>query len=108
MYGKGTIMDYETVPTTVFTPLEYGSCGFSEEAAKSKFGEENIESYHSRYDPLEWVLQARDADQCYAKIVCLKSEKVRLLMFQKMIYDVISFASYFELVYLLLYNMIVK
>lgn len=35
--------DYENVPTTVFTPLEYGACGLSEEKAVEKFGEENIE-----------------------------------------------------------------
>lgn len=35
--------DYVNVPTTVFTPLEYGACGYSEEAAVEKFGEENIE-----------------------------------------------------------------
>lgn len=31
-------MDYVFVPTTVFTPLEYGACGYSEEAAIEKFG----------------------------------------------------------------------
>lgn len=35
--------DYDNVPTTVFTPLEYGCCGLSEEKAVEKFGEENIE-----------------------------------------------------------------
>lgn len=35
--------DYVNVPTTVFTPLEYGSCGLSEEKAKELHGEENLE-----------------------------------------------------------------
>ena len=35
--------DYVNVPTTVFTPLEYGSVGLSEEAAIAQYGEENIE-----------------------------------------------------------------
>ena len=35
--------DYVNVPTTVFTPLEYGSVGLSEDAAIAKYGEENIE-----------------------------------------------------------------
>jgi pyruvate/2-oxoglutarate dehydrogenase complex dihydrolipoamide dehydrogenase (E3) component len=38
-----TQCDYDNVPTTVFTPLEYGCCGLSEEKAVEKFGEENIE-----------------------------------------------------------------
>lgn len=32
-------MDYDFIPTSVFTALEYGSCGFSEEAAIEKFFE---------------------------------------------------------------------
>lgn len=35
--------DYENVPTTVFTPLEYGCIGLSEEAAIEKFGIDKIE-----------------------------------------------------------------
>ncbi|KAG7275903.1 hypothetical protein CRUP_009592 [Coryphaenoides rupestris] len=35
--------DYVNVPTTVFTPLEYGSCGLSEEKALEMYGPENIE-----------------------------------------------------------------
>ena len=29
-------MDYEGVPTTVFTPLEYSCCGLSEEDAEKR------------------------------------------------------------------------
>jgi len=31
--GKTELMDYVNVCTTVFTPLEYGCCGYSEEDA---------------------------------------------------------------------------
>lgn len=44
LYARGTLqMDYDAVPTTVFTPLEYGCVGYSEEAATAKYGEENVE-----------------------------------------------------------------
>jgi hypothetical protein len=36
-------MDYFGVPTTVFTPLEYGAIGLSEEEAIETYGEENLE-----------------------------------------------------------------
>ncbi len=45
--GSKGDMDYHAVPTTVFTPVEYGSCGYSEEMAKETFGEENIEVNNS-------------------------------------------------------------
>ena len=31
------------VPTTVFTPLEYGSVGLTERQAVNRFGEDNVE-----------------------------------------------------------------
>ena len=35
LFGGGTEkMDYVNVPTSVFTPIEYGSVGYSEEDAK--------------------------------------------------------------------------
>lgn len=40
--GKAA-MDYDNVATTVFTPLEYGCVGLSEETAIKRFGEDNVE-----------------------------------------------------------------
>jgi thioredoxin reductase (NADPH) len=42
-------MDYGLVATTVFTPLEYGCCGMSEEEAIEKIGEDNLEIYHINF-----------------------------------------------------------
>lgn len=47
-------MSYKFVPTTVFTPLEYGACGYSQEEAEEKFGKDNIIAYGSKFKPLEW------------------------------------------------------
>lgn len=52
--GSTKLMNYDTIPTTVFTPLEYGCCGLSEEEAIKRFGNDNIEVYHSIFSPLEW------------------------------------------------------
>jgi thioredoxin reductase (NADPH) len=47
LFSGGTDkMDYKGVPTTVFTPLEYGCCGLTEEEAQTTFGAENISTYH--------------------------------------------------------------
>jgi pyruvate/2-oxoglutarate dehydrogenase complex dihydrolipoamide dehydrogenase (E3) component len=71
-------MDYNTVPTTVFTPLEYGTCGMSEEVSIATYGEKNIEVYHSNIQPLEWTVPHREENACYIKIICnkLENEKV--------------------------------
>ena len=35
LFSEGKrLMDYRNVPTTVFTPLEYGACGYSQEDAE--------------------------------------------------------------------------
>ena len=40
LFGNGTrLMSYKYVPTTVFTPIEYGCCGYSQEDAIKTFGE---------------------------------------------------------------------
>ncbi|KAK1341521.1 hypothetical protein QTO34_017936 [Cnephaeus nilssonii] len=82
LYAGSTVKcDYENVPTTVFTPLEYGACGLSEEKAVEKFGEENIEVYHSYFWPLEWTVPSRDSNKCYAKIVCNMKDSERVVGF---------------------------
>ncbi|XP_070557651.1 thioredoxin reductase 1, cytoplasmic-like [Ptychodera flava] len=80
LYGGSNIQcDYVNVPTTVFTPLEYGACGYSEENAIAKFGEDNIEVYHTLFRPLEFTVAQRDENVCYAKVICNKSDNERIV-----------------------------
>lgn len=41
--GSTEHMDYDNVATTVFSPLEYGCVGLTEEEAISRYTESNIE-----------------------------------------------------------------
>nr|XP_054097820.1 thioredoxin reductase 2, mitochondrial isoform X8 [Callithrix jacchus] len=68
--GSSDLMDYDKVPTTVFTPLEYGCVGLSEEEAVARHGQEHVEVYHAHYKPLEFTVPGRDASQCYVKAGC--------------------------------------
>ena len=71
--GQSDVLtNYDNVPTTVFTPLEYGCCGLAEEAAKEKFGEDKIEVYHSNFWPLEWTVAHRPNNDCYMKLIVTK------------------------------------
>ncbi|XP_040458948.1 thioredoxin reductase 2, mitochondrial isoform X3 [Falco naumanni] len=80
LFGQSSeLMDYDNVPTTVFTPLEYGCVGLSEEAAVQCYGSDNIEVYHAYYKPLEFTVAERDASQCYMKMVCLRERDQRIL-----------------------------
>lgn len=50
---------YVQVPTAVFTPLEYGCVGLSEEAAISRYGADRVEVYHLGYDTLGMAVAHR-------------------------------------------------
>uniref|UniRef100_A0A9J7XWM4 Thioredoxin reductase 2 n=1 Tax=Cyprinus carpio carpio TaxID=630221 RepID=A0A9J7XWM4_CYPCA len=80
LVGHSTeLMNYDNVATTVFTPLEYGCVGLSEEEAERRHGKDQIEVYHAFYKPLEFTVAERDATQCYIKVVCLREGDQRVL-----------------------------
>lgn len=73
--GSTQLMDYTNVPTTVFTPLEYSSCGYTEEEAYTTFGKDAIVVYHSEYQPLEWqYLEERKNETIYCKMIVNEDE----------------------------------
>lgn len=89
LFGKGSaLMDYTGVPTTVFTPFEYGIVGLSEEDARKKFNGD-IAVYLSEFTTLEIgaahrKLHGTDEDfptNCLSKLVCVKSENNRVVGF---------------------------
>ncbi len=73
--GKGSeLMDYYNIPSTVYTPLEYGFCGYSEEAAIERFGKDGVTIYFNEFKPVEWsYLPIREKDVCYLKFVVHKA-----------------------------------
>uniref|UniRef100_A0A8C4I8K4 thioredoxin-disulfide reductase (NADPH) n=1 Tax=Dicentrarchus labrax TaxID=13489 RepID=A0A8C4I8K4_DICLA len=73
------LMNYDNVATTVFTPLEYGCVGLSEEEAEKRHGKDSIEVYHAFYKPLEFTVAERDASQCYLKVVCERGGDQKIL-----------------------------
>lgn len=73
------VMDYEDVATTVFSPLEYGCVGLSEEVAVERHGADNIEIYHAYYKPTEFFVPQRSVRYCYLKAVAFREGDQRVL-----------------------------
>lgn len=71
--------DYHSIPTTVFTPNEYGCVGLSEEDAIQKYGDGRLEVYHTHFKPFEKGVTERDVMDCYAKVICLRDDNDRIL-----------------------------
>jgi len=80
-------MDYNTVPTTVFTPLEYTCIGMSEEQAVAAYGADNVEVYVSYLKPLEWTTNHQEHDGvahrednvCYCKLITNLADNERVV-----------------------------
>lgn len=75
LFGGSTApMDYRNICTTVFTPLEYGTVGYSEDDALAEFGKENVIVYHKFFIPLEWSISPnRGHSRGFCKAVVDKS-----------------------------------
>ena len=71
--GSNQAMDYRNICTTVFTPLEYGTVGYSEDDAIAEFGEESVTVYHKYFIPLEWSISpSRGTQQGFCKAIVNK------------------------------------
>jgi len=77
--GAEQKMDYENVATTIFSPLEYGSVGLSEEAAIARHGEDNIEVYHAYYKPTEFFVPQKSVKHCYLKAIAFRGGDQKVL-----------------------------
>jgi thioredoxin reductase (NADPH) len=79
--GSEKKMDYSDVATTVFTPIEFGTVGMSEDEARKKLGD-RVKVYHTLAQPLEWNLNAeRGSDKGYIKVCVDTAEKEKVVGF---------------------------
>lgn len=76
--AKSAVMDYENIPTVIFSHPPIGSIGLSEEDAIKKHGKENIKVYRSTsvntfYGP------PTQKQKTLMKLVCLVPEKEKVI-----------------------------
>ena len=73
-------MNYKNIATTVFTPLEFGTVGLTEQEAKEQYGESNIDCYMSAFAPLEWTIVEEMSDSsALIKVIVDTSDYNRVL-----------------------------
>jgi len=78
--GKTKLIDYKNICTTVFTPIEYGTVGYSEEEAIKEKGKDNIKIYHALAKPLEWALNDhRENDYGFFKVITDKTQNEKVI-----------------------------
>lgn len=69
-------MDYELVPTVVFSHPPIATMGLTQEQAIAKFGEENIKTFHSQFNPMFDALSETKTPTLMKLIVKGKEEKI--------------------------------
>jgi pyruvate/2-oxoglutarate dehydrogenase complex dihydrolipoamide dehydrogenase (E3) component len=74
LFGSDTqTISYSNIATTVFTPLELGTVGLTEDEAIDKFGKDKIDCYLSAFAPLEWTIIEEMHDiNSFSKVVIEK------------------------------------
>jgi thioredoxin reductase (NADPH) len=74
------LMSYKDIATTVFTPLELGTIGYSEEDAIAKFGAAAVDCFVSAFTPLELsVVDSHTEGGCFAKVVVNTQENNKII-----------------------------
>ncbi|MDT2795560.1 glutathione-disulfide reductase [Enterococcus sp. DIV0176] len=73
---KDEHLDYNLVPTVIFTHPPIATIGLTEEEALKKYGEKEIKVYRSRFTPMYFALSDY-RQKCEMKLICVgKEEKI--------------------------------
>lgn len=67
-------MDYENIPTVVFSHPPIGTMGLSEPDAKARFGEDNVKVYTSSFTAMYTAVTSH-RQPCKMKLVCVGPEQ---------------------------------
>ncbi|KAF3993708.1 hypothetical protein FT662_00421 [Candidozyma haemuli var. vulneris] len=70
-------LDYNNIPSVVFAHPEVGSIGLSTAKAIEKYGEENIKTYNSKFNPMQYAMMEHEEEKvpCVYRIVCAGPEE---------------------------------
>jgi glutathione reductase (NADPH) len=74
--GKSRVMSHENVPSAVFTTPEAATVGLTETEAKSRYGEDAIAVYRSKFRPMYYVLPGKDEKTMMKLVVEKATDKV--------------------------------
>ena len=77
LFGAGTrTLDYEFIPTAVFTHPSIGTVGYTEEAARERFGGDDIRVFRSEFKALRHTLSSSTERTLMKLVVQTSSDRV--------------------------------
>jgi glutathione reductase (NADPH) len=74
--GKSRTMSYENVPTAIFTTPEAATVGLTETEAVTKYGQDSIKVYRSRFRPMYYTLPNHDEKTLMKLVVHTETDRV--------------------------------
>ncbi|XP_006834558.1 PREDICTED: glutathione reductase, mitochondrial isoform X2 [Chrysochloris asiatica] len=75
-FKQDSKLDYDNIPTVVFSHPPIGTVGLTEDEAINKYGKENVKTYSTTFTPMYHAVTKRKT-KCVMKMVCAnKQEKV--------------------------------
>lgn len=74
-------MDYDYVPTVIFTHPPTCYIGYNQEDAEKKFGKENVKVVVNQWTTTDQNLEADKSKRCqsFLKIICLKHKNNQIV-----------------------------
>lgn len=73
MYGgKRRNINYENIPTAVFSTPNLGTCGLTEKQAREKYGKFGVDVYKTTFRPMKHTLTKREGEKVFMKLIVEK------------------------------------
>jgi glutathione reductase (NADPH) len=69
-------LDYNNIPTVIFTHPPCGTIGLSEAEATQKYGKENVKVYTTKFNGMFYAMSEHKVPTAYKLICLLPNEKV--------------------------------
>eukprot|EP00177_Eucheuma_denticulatum_P004421 GFKZ01008028.1.p1 GENE.GFKZ01008028.1~~GFKZ01008028.1.p1 ORF type:complete len:519 (-),score=86.80 GFKZ01008028.1:79-1635(-) len=70
--GKKRNVNYEDIPTAVFSNPSIGTCGLTESAAREKYGKHAVDVYKTAFRPMKHTLTKREGEKVFMKLIVEK------------------------------------
>ena len=67
-------LEYETIPTVVFSHPTIGTVGLTEKEARAKFVDKRVTIYTSSFTPMQYAI-TEVKEKCHMKLVCVGEEE---------------------------------
>lgn len=65
-------INYEYIPTAVFSSPSIGTCGLTEEEARAEYGQDAIAVYKTSFRPMKHTLTKREGEKVFMKLLVVK------------------------------------